>query len=252
MTEFQRRQLTLVSHHGAKPAGFASLIADLQSRLRSSLGDRFLPYETEQVHGTIVGLEGTVVGDRVRNDNFLRHRGQEQWMDFERLLRFLRSAAFPDLTIAVGAFQPGARYPFASQGRHPHDRSFVIHQGTVVVMGWPAAGGGFANALDVVRRRFQDFGVLHKWHGRPDAIDNDFFFVLGRVADGLSEKDRVDAELAGRAWLAGREPCLIPVTTKSLSFVAYDNPWLAVHEIQRFSVMDDRVTPEFLKSLYGR
>ena len=67
-------QLTLVSHYGPKPPTLARLIIELQQLLAQQLGTSFVPYALEQVHATVVGLEGLRVGGKVRGENFWRLR----------------------------------------------------------------------------------------------------------------------------------------------------------------------------------
>jgi hypothetical protein len=243
-------QLTLVSHYGPKPPEFARLITDLQDLLSRQLGRVFRPYAREQVHATLIGLEGHRVGNNVRGENFWRLRGEERWIDFESLLAFLRSASFPAFTVQVGGFRAGLDYRFTSQGKHPQARSFSLQKNVAVAMGWPKSGDTFPTALDLLRRRFQSFGVLHKWHDHPDAADNDWFFVLGRVDAEVSAATRSEVETSVRQRLAAREPCLISITPQSLRFVAYTDPQLCPEHSRVIDFADEVVTPALLRSVY--
>src|SRR5688572_11696268 len=119
-------QLTLVSHYREKSPEFARLIGDLQQSLTQALGGGFVPYSIEQVHATLVGLEGIRIGGRIRNENFRQLRGEERCIDFEGLLNWLHSAAFPTFSVQVGGFKSREEYGFTSQGQHPFLRSFSI------------------------------------------------------------------------------------------------------------------------------
>jgi hypothetical protein len=242
------KQLTLVSHYGAKPPAFARLLEQLLGILRARLGNNFHPYTLEQVHGTIVGLEGTRTGAGVRNENLFRLRGEERPIDFAALLDFVRNK-FPTLHIQVGAFPRERDFGFLSQCEHPFFRSSSIRNGIAVAMGWPMNARRASNALDDVRRAFLQCGVLHKWHQRPDAIDNDFFFVLGRVADAPPESCAA-AEAALREELAAMPPLLLPVSSDHLSFVAYDDPQLPPATSRAWLVTAQAVTPEMLSDIY--
>src|SRR3974377_1280361 len=103
-------QLTLVSHYGPKLAPFAEKIRLLQSLIAEQLGARFEPYTAEQVHGTIIGLEGARVGTRIRNENFRRFRGEERFINFQGLLDFLRIRPEPDWDVRVGGYDLGCDY----------------------------------------------------------------------------------------------------------------------------------------------
>jgi len=243
-------QLTLVSHYGAKPPAAAKVIGDLQKLLIESLGTGFCPYRTEQVHGTIAGLEGVRVGDGICNENFRRHRHEARPMIFERLLMFLRSLA-ANLTIQIGGFDAEHDYRFTSQGRHPSVRSFSIQGETAVAMGWPFENGGFPARLDQLRRELQRFGILHKWHQREENVDNDFFFVLGHVARSITSEQRATAEQRVRDYMAGMPPLLLPITRETLSFVAYIDTQLPPESSRVLKLSDRSVTADTLASIYG-
>lgn len=243
-------QLTLVSHYGEKATDCAQLIRNLQQFLAGSLGGSFRPYSVEQVHGTIVGLEGVRGGDRIRNENFRRYRHEERLVDLEGLLGFLRSSAAPDFTIQIGSFDAARDYGFISQGRHPFVRSFSVQGETAVAMGWPFENGEFPPLLDQLRRRLQQFGVLHKWHQREEDVDNDFFFVLGHVAGSATPEQRTMAEQHLREQMARMTPLLLPVTLHTLSFVAYTDRQLPPDTSRVFKVSDATTTAGTLAGVF--
>jgi hypothetical protein len=168
-------QVTLVAHYGDKPAALSDLVVHLQGRLHDLLGAAFRPYELEQVHGTVIGLEGCRLGHYVKN------RNSGVLMNLDGLMAFLRGPRIQPIRVQVGGFQPSAEYPFRSRNAHPYLRSFSCEDDTVVAMGWPHESDSFPSSLDRLRRAFQEFGVRHKWHRTEDEVDNDFFFVLGRL-----------------------------------------------------------------------
>jgi hypothetical protein len=243
-------QVTLVSHYGEKPPACTRRIREIQQSLTEALGTRFRPYGVEQVHATIVGLEGARVGDRIRNENFRRLRGEDRFVDFTELIEFLRSPAAPDFSVQIGGFKPELDYGFSSQGRHPFVRSFSIQGETAVAMGWPRAAGQFACGLDQFRREVQRLGILHKWHRSPDDVDNDFFFVLGRISGSAPEEQRASVEQQVRELLARHQPLLLPVSRDTLCFVAYEDRELPLDSSRCMALMDCAVTPEALVQVY--
>ena len=243
-------QLTLVSHCGSKPAVFARTIREIQDLLGRALGGDFLPYAVEQVHGTIVGLEGTRTGNGVRNENFARGRGEEQIIQFDALLQFLRER-FSPIDVRISGFAENAGHGFASQGQHPFARSFSIQNGIAVAIGWPWREGACVAQLDQLRRIFQEFGVLHKWHRRPGDVDNDFFFVLGRVNPRTPPESQRRAERQVREWLAAIPPQFIRIDGDSLSFVAYHDSQLPLQGSRALRLHDSSVTAEVLTRVYG-
>lgn len=240
--------ITLVSHYGEKPPALAEQIADLQRALAQELGDAFVPYDVRQVHATVIGLEGTRIGKRIRNDNFLRMRNDTRVIDFDPMLAWLRDPTFPKFAAQVGGFRSGVNYPFTSQGRHPSLRSFSIQGERAVAMGWPRAEDGFPPVLGELRLGFERFGILHKWHQREGVLDNDLFFVLGHCRAADPEANR-RVEESVRERMAERAQ-LVPVGLDSLSFVAYSDPTLPLAGSRAFRVNDDRVTADFLEQLY--
>ena len=114
--EVPERQLTLVSFYGEKPGTFAVWIHEIQKALSAELGNDFELYSLEQIHGTIIGLEGTRVEDGVRSNNRLEHLGEERTFNFDGMLSFLRTS-FGGCAIQVGGFQANGDHSFRSQGQ---------------------------------------------------------------------------------------------------------------------------------------
>src|SRR5688572_14790800 len=114
---------TLVAYYGKKSDELAEFIRFFQSKISGYLGSAFRPYEMEQVHGTIIGLEGQHVHGKWLNKNFLEQRQEERAMDFGQILGFLRSKNIPDCNIRVGGFRHYEPSAFTSRGHHPYLRS---------------------------------------------------------------------------------------------------------------------------------
>src|SRR6266850_8186281 len=110
-----RMQTTLVGYYGDKTGNVLELIRSCQDRLSELLLSSFRPYELEQVHGTIIGLEGCRVGDSIKNENFKNFRNEERLMSPKHLLEFLRSDTFPSVSIRVGDYRHHLDYGFQSQ-----------------------------------------------------------------------------------------------------------------------------------------
>jgi hypothetical protein len=243
-------QLTLVSHYGSKPPPFAALIEGLQRSLTMQLGAGFIPYAIEQVHATIAGVEGTRTPGGIRNENFRRYRNEERHVQFPSLLAFLRER-FREFEVRVGGFSESAPHGFTSQGRTPFLRSFSIQGEIAVAMGWPWQNLRSVSLLDQLRRKVQEFGILHKWHRTVTDVDNDFFFVLGKLNAQLRAEQRRDVERHVREQLGAMPPCRIDVDRQSLAFVAYTDPQLPPASSQVLKVMDAAITPSSLEDLYG-
>lgn len=219
--------LTLVAYYGPKPAPLAALITQLQHLPGRELRDAFVPYTLAQVHATIIGLEGVREGAHLLNANYLQCRRERKPMDMRKVLDLLRHTPLLPMTIQLGGYREDQHYPFTSRGRHPYVRSFALQGELAVAMGWPVIHETYPPALDQLRRAFNAVHVLHKYHASPNDIDNDFFFVLGRVRRAALREDAVRAvEAQLRAFLAAREPLVFEVRREHLALVTYRDPQL--------------------------
>jgi hypothetical protein len=237
-------QVTLVAFYGDKPPELAQLITYLQDTLASSLGAAFRPYQLEQVHGTLVGLEGNRTGSTIQNVN------SGLPVDASRLLSFLRSD-FPSITVRVGGYPRHQEFPFTSRGMHPYLRSFSVQDEIALAMGWPVDSGA-VNSLDHLRWRFaSELNVRHKWHKQEGDCDNDFFFVIGRVDRRLLNTTRLQGVAEHvRVSLAGLDGVLATIGPATLRLVAYLDPQLPTETSLWLAVDDPTLTAARLLALY--
>lgn len=244
-------QVTLVSYYGEKTGRILEYIQLCQDQLSTGLLSAFQPYALEQVHGTIIGLEGCRVGEWVKNENFSTYRAVERWMSPKKLLQFLRSGEFPALMVRVGGFQLGKDWGFTSRGQHPYQRSFSIQGSIAVAMGWVIENNTFPDTLDQLRRHFNRLNVLHKWHRHEADQDNDFYFVLGRV-DRRKTSDRQIQWVEGsmRQFLAEMTHITFPINREVLSIVGYLDPQLPLQTSCSFKLDDEHLQPDQLLRLY--
>jgi len=223
-----RMNVTMVACYGDKPPALARFIETAQGRLGASLPS-FVPYDIRQVHGTIIGLEGSHLpkSDGIVNANYLALRGERRPMDLARAFDLVRRSPRIPLRVQIGGFPPGPQPPFVSRGRHPYERSFSISGETVVAMGWPHVDGRFTAPLAGLRRDLESVGVLHKYHAAVDAMDDDFFFVLGCVRQGDPSEDALRTVTDGlRASMARARPFEVVVDLRDIHVVGYMDPAL--------------------------
>ncbi|MBW4521912.1 MAG: hypothetical protein KME16_19690 [Scytolyngbya sp. HA4215-MV1] len=240
-------QVTLVSFYGEKPDPFVNLIRDCQDKLLESLKSAFLPYHLDQVHGTIVGLEGWRVAEKIQNQNFLSLRGETRLVDPSGLLTFLRSSDYPTFNIDIGGYEEGKDYGFLSREKHPHERSFSFRGEIAVAMGWPKEQ---SKPLDQLRRQFNVVNVLHKEHVTQSAEDNDYYFVLGRIDRRVIDDQRLEATADSmRRYLASRS-ISVTIDRDALSIVAYLDTQLPLDTSSRFPIMDSNLDARVLLELY--
>lgn len=172
-------------------------------------------------------------------------------MSPEKLLDFLRSDKFPAFNIRVGGYREDLNYGFLSQNKHPYFRSFSIQNEIAVAMGWPFDGDRFPNTLDTLRHDFNKVNVLHRWHRTPEAIDNDFYFVLGRVDRRfLSEAVIRKVENEMRDFMAGLNNRVFTIDQTVLSIIGYLDTQLPVQTSCSFKIADPALDSRKLLDLY--
>ncbi len=217
--------------------------------LAESLGENFRPYAVEQVHDTIMGLEGTRVAGGVRSEKMWRLRHEEKLFNFSGMLNFLRRE-FTGFDVQIGGFCKDSDYGFLSQGQHPFARSFRIHEQSVVAMGWPREGTNFPLVLDALRRALQRFGALRKWAWEEGGVDNDFYFVVGKLARRINDEERERTQHAVRKHLAAKAPLMLRVDRTALLFVAYSDLELTPGDSRVLRLTDSATTAEAFAAIY--
>lgn len=215
-------QATLVAFYGEKPRPLAELITFSQQILQTRLGNAFEPFKLEQVHGTIVGLEGEPCGHKILNRNFARIRHQARLMDLNPLMKFLRTTSRLPIRVRIGNYSKDRVYPFSSRGKHPYFRSFCISGQSALIVGWPIQKGKYEQSLYSLRREMEQFNVLYRYHETPDSGDNDFFLAIGQV-DGNSVSEHLarltEEEL--QSFLAERLPVEVSIDLSHIYIVLY-------------------------------
>ncbi|WP_113703399.1 hypothetical protein [Nonomuraea lactucae] len=203
--------VTLVAMYGEKPDAVKDLIVTIQEILAGGLGQSFEPHPLDQIHCTIIGLEGVLPNDsgQVLNRNYLELRHEQRHMDLAAAAQMLNDL---QLQVRIGGYRLDRDYGFTSRGSHPYNRSFSFQQGRAVVVGW-AEG----DKLNEARRAFQAANILHKYHADPLSRDNDLYLVIGRAAR-TSAADRV--LLTVREYLAGHA-LRLAIGQENLSVVTY-------------------------------
>ena len=249
MPEKMEMKLTIVSHYGKKSVELINLISMLQDKLSECLGFAFKPYDMEQVHGTIIGLEGVFSVKGIVNKWFKENRDEERYMKSECLLEFIKSDVIKEIGIKIGGYHFHKDYGFTSREQHPFMRSFSIQGKIAVTMGWPIEADKYVKTLYQLRKNFEQVEVLHKWH-KDGYEDNDFFFVLGRIDREYINPlilERMASEI--RLILAGIEET-VTIGKNTMSIVAYIDPQLPTTTSGVFRFNDESLTPQLINHLY--
>jgi hypothetical protein len=177
------RFVSAVAWYGPKTGPLRDLLAGVQALIAEHLGDDFLPYSPEQVHATLIALNGVRAGGAVVNEYFLTQAGVRREMDLPRVMDILARRFATPLRVRIGGFRPHQEIPFTSRGQHLAERTFSVQGQAFVLVGWPADSLAEAaltrRPLDELRREMNAAGVLHRYHLRAADVDNDLHLVVG-------------------------------------------------------------------------
>ena len=175
-----KMDVTLVSYYGDKPPMIAKFISGAINELSRLLGNGFAPYSLQQVHGTIIGLEGRRVDNQIINTNYAKIRNELRSQNLKAVFQILNKKSPLPFDVTIGGYIDGGPYSFTSRDAIPYMRSFSVQGPNAVAMGWPYNNGKYSKSMDKLRRAFNSANILHKYHDSPAAEDNDFFFRTGQ------------------------------------------------------------------------
>ena len=220
------RFISAVAFYGPKTGPLRELLAAVQALIAEQVGDDFRPYSLEQVHATLIALDG--VRDpqtgAIVNAYLLAHAGVRREMDLPRVMDILARAT--PLRVRIGGFRPDQQIPFTSRGHHLAERSFCVQDHAFVLMGWPADSlAGAGRPLDELRREMNAANVRHKYHVRAADVDNDLYLVVGHHA-GAPAGAVARATAAVRDKLAA-DPVDLTIGLTDVKIVAADSHTLA-------------------------
>ena len=219
------KNVSLVAFYGNKPPKLVALIQKLQTYLANCelVGDRFIPYQLEQVHGTIIGCEGAKTESGIVDRWFYERRQETKYIDIPGLVNYLQHQIVP-ITIRFGGYDRTSNYNFLSREQHLYFRSFQLQstqtQTIPVLIGW-SWDKNVTLAIDSLRRNLQQFNLLHKYHETAEAIDNDFYLRLGTIDRQLTSQELDAIATDVRNLLATQPPTYIPITPDDLVFARY-------------------------------
>ena len=220
------RFVSAVAFFGPKTGRLRELLTEVQALIAEHLGADFRPYTLEQVHATLIALNGVRAGGAIVNEYLLEHAGVRREMDLPRVMDILARWFATPLDVRVGGFRPGQPAPFTSRGRHLSERAFSVQDRAFVLMGWPAGSlAGAGRPLDELRREMNAAGVLHRYHARPSDVDDDLYLVVGHHACAPAAT-LARATAAVRDRLAA-DPADLAIALTDVKIVAADSPTLA-------------------------
>lgn len=227
--QYSREKLSLVAFYGKKPTELTNLISKLQQHLarHKLIQHNFIPYQLEQVHGTVIGCEGLATDSGIISKWFYELRQEKKQIDISGLIHYLQHQVSFPITIGFGGYNRHQNYSFLSRKQHPYLRSCQLqpreHQTIPIVMGWSLENNKITLAIDHLRRDLQQFNLLHKYHQNPDAIDNDFYLRLGTIDQQLTVAARNAIATEIQNVLEAQAPLSIPINLTDLALVEYQD-----------------------------
>jgi hypothetical protein len=220
------RFISAVAFYGPKTGRLSELLTGVQALIAEHVGAGFRPYTLDQVHATLIALNGVREGGTIVNEYLLEYAGVRREMELPRVMDILARRFAVPLRVRIGGFRPEAAIPFTSRGQHLAERTFSVQGEAFVLVGWPAdslAGAGMA--LDELRREMNAAGALHRYHARPGDVDNDLHLVVGHHA-GAPAGALARATAAVRDKLAA-DPADLAIGLADVTIVAADSHTLA-------------------------
>ena len=125
------RFISAVAFYGPKTGRLRELLVGVQALIAQSLaaehvGGDFRPYSLEQVHATLIALDGVRDPETgaIVNEYLLAHAGVRREMDLPRVMDILARAT--PLQVRIGGFRPDQEIAFTSRGQHLAMRTFCV------------------------------------------------------------------------------------------------------------------------------
>jgi hypothetical protein len=209
---------SLIANYGPKDAHFAAWLSWLQDQIGAQPASSFQPRHLYEIHGTIIAL-----------DNPIRTVGVS---DILGLRDVMESSLSQPIRLQFGGYSDSLDH-FTSRGATPYQRSYSISEGLHVVIGWPAANEGLPlNALGILRRELERFGVRHRYHWNSRSDDFDAYMVVG--ADLSEGKTAIGAHEHGVRRLFADHPVVIDLDVSRIGIALYEKATLEYQSTEYF------------------
>lgn len=230
---------TLVAFYGNKPEELADYLNKLQRILLDKLRDSFISYDLQQIHATIVGIEGVLAKNMIINKNFQELRHKYLPMNLAGFFEYIKTIDIFPIPIQIGGFTKDVEYNFFSQGKHPFYRSFNIQTDLPIIIGWPFQNE-VKDSLSHLRKEVEQFNILHKYHQNLQDKDNDLYFVLGKIKGNFINKNRINyIEQNIKHALATTKPFQFELNRDDLSLVFYNDSSLSLNTSLSIKITSD-------------
>ncbi|MFY7802417.1 MAG: hypothetical protein ACOVQ7_03225 [Limnoraphis robusta] len=240
--------VSLVAFYGKKSPEFTLVIQELQQHLSDLLPGVFERYALESIHATLLGCEGVKTERGILSKWFLERREEYRIVDFSGLINSIQNSSQFPMKIQFAGYELSVDYGFNSRNKHPYERSFCFQNEIAVFMGWPMRSGTIIMEIDNLRRSAENFNLLHKYHGNPNAVDNDCYLRIGVLNSIVSVEKIQEVEQNIQERLRRRSPLELSLSLDNLCFVQYHDYTLPLATTQVIPLKD--ATPEKLEQLY--
>ena len=134
----ESRFISVVAFYGPKTGRLRELLTGVQAVIAEQVGGDFRPYTLDQVHATLIALNGVREGGTIVNEYLLEHAGERREMDLPRVMDILARRFATPLRVRIGGFRPEQAIPLYE--------AFV---NAVRLQGIPTATGRFGAMMQV-------------------------------------------------------------------------------------------------------
>jgi hypothetical protein len=221
--------IAAVALYGTKTGVLKGLLEAIQEICSKRLRDGFVPYTLDQIHSTVIRLDGRTHAKTglLVNQHYLELAGVPGAMNYVRAVEILMTYLNPPLSIRIGGFKPNSPATFSSRDQRPYERMFSAQDGSLVLIGWPVntvTNGITDRPLDDLRRKMNEANILHWYHKTWNDVDNDFHLVVGHY-NSDSQRKAKEAVAASRVYLS-QHPIQVEVGVNQVIVIAADSPTL--------------------------
>ncbi len=234
--------VTLVAFYGnasPKALEFQNFITHLQNLIQHRLLGAFTALPVRQIHATFLGVEGIVENGKIFNRNYMDLRGEKKSMHIKSFLKWLKNTKRLPIEILFGGIDEAKSYPFNSQGEHLYERSIILKDSKVILIGWPIHNGVYSKSLGNMRRFANRYNILHKYHATSDLVDNDFYLVIGHIDQNqLNQEQQNNIEKEAREYME-RHSFRLTLKKEDLSLISYTDSNLPItgkHSSRQFTI----------------
>src|SRR2546421_11087422 len=113
------RFISAVAFYGPKTGRLRELLAGVQAMIAEQVGADFRPYTLDQVHATLIALNGVREGGTIVNEYLLEHAGERREMDLPRGMDILARGFATPLRGRGGGVRAGPAGPVPRPGPPP-------------------------------------------------------------------------------------------------------------------------------------